>query len=316
MPQAERSPPQTRKLRAPDIGAKGGKRAFVTLTRLKTLWFNTGSLCNISCRGCYMESTPKNDRLAYITADEVVKFLDEIAGEGLPVEEIAFTGGEPFMNPEFIPMLKESLKRGFRVLILTNAMQPMWNRRRALLALKRRYGDHITVRASIDHYTPQKHESLRGGGAWDSMMKGVVWLAGNGFNLTVAGRNRWDEDEAQARQGFAGLFAGLSLPVDASDPAMLTLFPELDESAGAPQITMACWGILGVQPESMMCAASRMVVKRKESPAPAVTPCTLLPYGARFELGLDLSGAAKTVKLNHPHCAKFCVLGGASCGAG
>ena len=59
-----------------------------------------------------------------------------------------------------------------------------------------------------------------------------------------------------------------------------------------------------------------MVVKHKGRAHPVVVPCTLLPYDARFELGETLAGAARVVKLNHPHCARFCVLGGASCSAG
>jgi hypothetical protein len=43
--------------------------------------------------------------------------------------------------------------------------------------------------------------------------------------------------------------------------------------------------------------------------------CTLLPYEAQFDLGDSLKGAMDPVKLNHPHCAKFCVLGGGSCKA-
>ena len=48
---------------------------------------------------------------------------------------------------------------------------------------------------------------------------------------------------------------------------------------------------------------------------PVVVPCTLLPYDARFEMGQSLAEAAGAVSLNHPHCARFCVLGGGSCGA-
>ena len=44
-----------------------------------------------------------------------------------------------------------------------------------------------------------------------------------------------------------------------------------------------------------------------------VVPCTLLPYDPTFEMGTTLASAAGVVKLNHPHCAKFCVLGGGSC---
>jgi hypothetical protein len=58
-----------------------------------------------------------------------------------------------------------------------------------------------------------------------------------------------------------------------------------------------------------------MVVKRKGAPSPAVLACTLLPYDEQFELGPRLADALAPVKLNHPHCAKFCVLGGGSCKA-
>ncbi|MFB3054017.1 MAG: radical SAM protein, partial [Alphaproteobacteria bacterium] len=44
--------------------------------------------------------------------------------------------------------------------------------------------------------------------------------------------------------------------------------------------------------------------------------CTLIPYDSRFELGVTLAQADQSVSLNHPHCAKFCVLGGGSCSAG
>ena len=43
--------------------------------------------------------------------------------------------------------------------------------------------------------------------------------------------------------------------------------------------------------------------------------CTLLPYTPEFELGHTLAEAEGSVFHNHPHCAKFCVLGGASCSA-
>lgn len=45
----------------PDMTAKGERRARVALHALRTLWINTGSLCNIECRNCYIESSPEND---------------------------------------------------------------------------------------------------------------------------------------------------------------------------------------------------------------------------------------------------------------
>jgi hypothetical protein len=87
----------------------------------------------------------------------------------------------------------------------------------------------------------------------------------------------------------------------------------MDDTADVPEITTACWGILGVSPATQMCATSRMVVKRKGAAAPAVVACTLIPYDPRFEMGATLAEARRSVKLAHPHCARFCVLGGGSC---
>ena len=66
------------KFKDPDITANGDKRASVPLITAKTLWFNTGTLCNIECVNCYIESSPKNDNLVYISPDEVSDFLDQI----------------------------------------------------------------------------------------------------------------------------------------------------------------------------------------------------------------------------------------------
>jgi hypothetical protein len=89
----------------------------------------------------------------------------------------------------------------------------------------------------------------------------------------------------------------------------------MDASVEVPEITTACWDILGKSPDALMCASSRMVVKRKGAKKPSVLACTLLPYDPAFELGETLAAAEGPVALNHPHCAKFCVLGGASCSA-
>ena len=42
--------------------------------------------------------------------------------------------------------------------------------------------------------------------------------------------------------------AELDVPVDADDPVALTIFPEMDAGADVPEITEACWGILGKSP--------------------------------------------------------------------
>ena len=93
----------TEKFSDPDVTAKGEARAKVALTNPETLWFNTGTLCNIECLNCYIESSPSNDRLVYITLAEVEDYLDQLEDRAWNVREIGLTGGEPFMNPLFPP---------------------------------------------------------------------------------------------------------------------------------------------------------------------------------------------------------------------
>lgn len=297
------------KFRDPLVTAKGEPRAEVALTGLDTLWINTGTLCNLACRTCYIESSPRNDALVYISLAETEAYLDEALSLG--TREIGFTGGEPFMNPYMIAMLRAALERGFGVLVLTNAMRPMRRFEPQLLALREAHGERLTMRVSLDHYSQPIHEAERGIGTWDKAIAGARWLSDHGFRLAIAGRQLPGEEEAQARAGYAALFEQARLTVDAG----LVVFPEMDATADVPEITTACWGILGKSPDSIMCASSRMVVKRKGEPRPVVAACTLIPYDPQFTMGDTLAEASRPVRLNHPHCARFCVLGGASCSA-
>jgi uncharacterized Fe-S cluster-containing radical SAM superfamily protein len=295
--------------------ADGQERASVALSHPETLWFNTGTLCNIECSNCYILSSPTNDALVYLTNSEVEDYLDQIEARKWPIREIGFTGGEPFMNPDMIGMTRLALSREYKVLILTNAMRPMMRRlvRAGLLALNAEFPGQITLRVSLDHFDLAIHDRERGAGSFEKTLNGMKWLRDAGIKMAVAGRSLFGQSDTDCRAGFADLFSRFQFDVNATDPSQTVLFPEMDETVEVPEITTSCWGILNKSPEAVMCSSSRMVVKRKGADAPAVLACTLLPYSSEFELGETLEDAERDVFLNHPHCAKFCVLGGASC---
>jgi MoaA/NifB/PqqE/SkfB family radical SAM enzyme len=295
--------------------AEGQARACVAIDKLHTLWINTGTLCNLSCANCYIESSPVNNRLSYISRAEVRAYLEEAAALDLPLTLIGITGGEPFMNPDLPGIMEDCLDGGLSVLVLTNAMRPMMKARGALKGLRERYPDKLTLRVSLDHFEPGLHEEERGRSSWGPAIDGLKWLAEEGFNVHIAGRTRWGDNEKLLREGFAELFADLGVQIDAFDPQVVVLFPEMDSTMDVPEITEQCWQILDVEPASLMCASSRMIVKRRGAAVPEVVSCTLLPYDPEFSLGRSLAQSLRPIALNHPHCAKFCVLGGASCGS-
>ena len=282
---------------------------------MKTLWFNTGTLCNITCANCYIESSPTNDRLVYLSHQEVKDYLKQMEDDAPEIEEIGFTGGEPFMNPDILKMMEEVLSRGRQALVLTNAMRPMMRPKicRGLLSLHARYGAKIILRVSLDHHEEALHDSERGVGSFARTMEGLKWLSQKNFTIHIAGRTRWGEEEAVLREGFAALFDEQTIAVNAFSPTELILFPEMDEKKDVAEITQDCFQILNVDPQDLMCASSRMIVKRKGAAKPSVVSCTLLPYDESFEMGETLKESLRPIALNHPHCARFCVLGGGSC---
>lgn len=303
------------KFQDPFVTAKGEKRASVTLKELKTLWFNTGTVCNLSCENCYIESGPQNDRLGFLTIDDLKFHLDEIQQLAAPTKQIGFTGGEPFINPKIISLLKESLSRGYETLVLTNAYNAINRHKNDLLELKKEYGEKLFLRISLDHYTQELHEKERGKGTFVKTLKNIQWIAQNNFKMAIAGRSLSDELIDDAIEGHKKILTPLGVDIDYTNPEYCMIFPEMDDTIDVPEITTACWGILDKHPDEMMCSHSRMIVRRKGELKTKVLACTLLAYDKQFELGETLQNSHKSVQLNHPHCAKFCVLGGASCSA-
>ena len=292
------------------VTADGSNRAFIEARNIKTLWFNTGTLCNIECKNCYIESSPKNDSLAYLTFEEVKSFIDEAVDKNLGTNEIGFTGGEPFMNKDIMKMIDYSLNKNFKVLVLSNAMKPMLNRTKELIKLNH---SNLTIRVSIDHYEKEKHEEIRGKNTYDVMLQGLKWLNENNFNYTLATRLLWDEKEEDLRKNFGAFIKNNNLRLDTNSPKQLVTFAEMDEKIDTPEITTSCWDILKKDPNDVMCSWSRMVVRKKNSKSPSVIACTLLPYVDEFDLGETLTNSLQKIYLNHKHCSKFCVLGGSSC---
>lgn len=292
------------------LTADGKSRAFIEAKDLKTLWFNTGTLCNLTCKNCYIESSPSNDRLSYLSFNEYLTFMNEATEEGFDVLEIGFTGGEPFLNKEFPKMLNHAAKHGNDVLVLTNAMKPMLNKKSEILMIDR---ERLTFRVSIDHVDQLKHEEIRGSHSYEPMMEGLKWLKDNKFKMSLATRLMWGESEEETRKVFAEFILKNELPIDAYSMKDLVTFTEMDAKQETPEITTECWTLLNKSPNTVMCSSSRMIVKKKGNDKPSVIACTLLPYNEAFDLGSSLKSSMQRIYLNHPHCSKFCVLGGSSC---
>ncbi|MBT7610882.1 MAG: radical SAM protein [Bacteriovoracaceae bacterium] len=292
--------------------ANGEERGFIDFKGYKNLWFNTGTLCNLECINCYIESSPTNDRLSYITNEDVIPYLEELKEMESVVETIGFTGGEPFLNPHILEVLETVCKFGFKALILTNAVNVIKRISDKLIKMNIAYPDQLRIRISLDHHSKKVHEKERGPKSFDKAIESIKWFNQNGFNLSLAGRSLTDETAEDAKVNFQQMLNDFNISLTLSDEN-LVIFPEMATNKEVPEITTQCFDILNVNPDHQMCASERMIIKKKGQNKPTVMPCTLLAYDPQFELGQSLRESQKRVYLNHKFCAEFCILGGASC---
>src|SRR5713226_419145 len=98
----------------------------VALAHLDDLWFQVaGTLCNLTCRHCFISCSPHNHAFAFLDLATVRRALDESVALG--VKEYYFTGGEPFLNRDMTAILELTLRYGAAT-VLTNGtvLQDAW----------------------------------------------------------------------------------------------------------------------------------------------------------------------------------------------
>jgi len=150
---------------------------------LDTLWFQVaGTLCNIECTHCFISSSPTNRSHAMLLLAEVEARLAE--ARDLGVREYYFTGGEPFMNREMIPILEATLKQG-PATVLTNGMLLSPRTCGRLRELIDRSEYSLDIRVSIDGFDRESHDRIRGAGVWERVMAGLRNLAAVGINPVI-----------------------------------------------------------------------------------------------------------------------------------
>ena len=289
----------------------GDDRAFVEFTDWQTLWLNSGTKCNLACEHCYIESSPTNDRLEFIKLEDVLEHIIDFSKVDNSKKRIGITGGEPFINPHILDIIKEVLSRNISVLVLSNGVNVMNRVITKLEQLNEQFPNKLSIRISLDHYTREIHEKERGLNTFTKAVDAIELLYTKQIPFSVAGRSLQSEDMEQASNSYIKLLKEREIPLSKDQ---LVIFPEMDLDKDVPEISTKCWDILKKSPDQQMCASERMIVKQKGKDKVQFQACTLLAYQEEFNMGSTLKESTEgAVHLNHPFCAQFCVLGGASC---
>jgi molybdenum cofactor biosynthesis enzyme MoaA len=162
---------------------------WISISHLDDLWFQVGgTLCNLTCHHCFVSCSPKNHSFGFLSLDEVKRRLAESISLG--VKEYYFTGGEPFLNREMTDILIETLRFG-PATVLTNGtvLKDAWLAR--LRAAEDASLYSLEFRFSIDGFSPETNDPIRGIGTFERAMVGVEKLAEHGFLPIITAARTW-----------------------------------------------------------------------------------------------------------------------------
>jgi molybdenum cofactor biosynthesis enzyme MoaA len=269
----------------------------VPFAHLDDLWFQVGgTLCNLECRHCFISCSPHNHRFGFLGLESVRQRLEESVRLG--VKEYYFTGGEPFLNPEMVPILELTLQYG-PATVLTNGtvLKDEWLVRLSRAEAASPYS--LEFRVSIDGYTAEQNDPIRGPGTFERALQGVRRVVARGFlPIITVTQVREEDDSGRLFDGFLRL-----LKANGYDRPRIKILPTLRIGAEAERARsyrrderVTPEMMKGFDPVHLVCHHSRMVTDR------GIYVCPILIDAPEARLGTTLEEALVGYPLRHSAC--------------
>jgi MoaA/NifB/PqqE/SkfB family radical SAM enzyme len=276
-------------------GAPAGHAPLAPFVRLSTLWIQiTGTWCNLECRHCINASGPRAPWLKPLDAEAIRRAIAE--AEEVGVKEIYFTGGEPFLHGEILPLLDLAL-RVAPTTVLTNGTLIGPSLADALAAMAARAPYSLEIRVSLDDTDREKNDRIRGEGAWANALKAVRLLRARGL-LPIVTATEITRGEHPAGSGMYERFREFLRGEGIERPRVkiMPVFGLGRQPAGATA-ALTEEDLEGFDRSVLQCADARVVA------AGGVYACPILAglAGARLSTG-SLRESFNPAPLYHPAC--------------
>jgi AdoMet-dependent heme synthase len=279
------------------------------LLHLDALWIQVaGTVCNLRCTHCFVSCGPGDERHAFMSRGEVRARVAEALPLG--VKEFYFTGGEPFVHPEMIEILADTLAHG-PCTVLTNGtlFLPRAVEALARMSAEARYA--LEIRVSLDGASAGAHDAFRGEGSFARALAGIALLAAHGLLPIVTVTQTTDEEAEAFRERYLEMLraAGLTRPRLKVLP-MFRLGREVERTRGYQPIeSLAELAPEAFDPGRLQCGSCRAVTSR------GVFVCPLLVDEPGGRMGSRLDQTLGAFTLSHGACYT-CYLTGMTCANG
>ncbi|RJX28174.1 MAG: methyltransferase domain-containing protein [Desulfurivibrio sp.] len=173
-----------------------GRQHFLTLTSLKECWFHLTNQCNLACRHCLFAASPA--RSSALGRGQLEQAIAEARSLGCTL--FYFTGGEPFVYPQFSEIIENLLTDPqVHVVILTNGLLLAEN----IAFLQSAPAERLHLQISLDGME-KSHEALRGTGTFTRLLANLAALRQTRLAATLSvAVNRENLHDLPAMLAFA-----------------------------------------------------------------------------------------------------------------
>jgi molybdenum cofactor biosynthesis enzyme MoaA len=282
-------------------------RPWIEIPHLDQLWFQVGgTLCNLTCCHCFISCSPHNRSFKFLSLAAVQERLIESVPLG--VKEYYFTGGEPFLNPELPNILVETLRFG-PATVLTNGtvLKDEWLS--SLRSAEEASPYSLEFRVSIDGFSPETNDPIRGQGTFARALAGIQMLVAHGFLPIITAARVWppEHDQAVINSFIETLKqAGYARPRLKILPTLQLGAEEHRTHGYLPAERVTSEMLAGYDQAQLVCHHSRVVTDR------GVHVCPILIEAPASLLGQSLAQSLRPFPIEHGACTT-CYQYGAIC---
>jgi mycofactocin radical SAM maturase len=186
-----------------------------------TVTWEVTNRCNLRCVHCLSASGPEAATAGDLTLEEAKAVVDQLAAAR--VFQVHFGGGEPFLYPGFMDLLRHAQSRGLCCLCISSNGSSLTS---ACVAELDALGG-VYLQISLDGASEAACDAVRGHGAWRRAMAALERLQGTGIVRTV--------NFVYTRGGAEQLEAMLALARNAGATLRVTRLKPSGRGAGAYQ---------------------------------------------------------------------------------
>lgn len=259
----------------------------VKMEELNNLFFElTTKNCNLKCSHCYIKRNPYKQEKDFIHLDKIKQSL--ILSKKENVKCIYLTGGEPMLHPDFNTILRLCLKFS-NTSVLTNGTLINDKKARFLRKIDDESNFETIYRISLDHYTEQKNDEIRGRGSFRKALLAIQSLYKYEFNPIISTVNYYNESKEELFNGFKEMLNKIDFEFEDIN---LKIIPYFNPAANTfNQVETNDFDKNGLD-----CFNSRIVSSK------GVFCCPVLCNDFRARTGATLEGYSRKVYLDTEKC--------------